>query len=105
MADGKYTNSAGLFKNTRREKDTHPHFKGTMELDSELVASLYSAVSQGKPAKIDLSLWTGSKTKNGDGYLKLAASKAWESTGQGRAPARQAAPVGATDDDESDLPF
>ena len=103
MAERKYVNSAGLFKNTRREKDTHPHFKGTMELDPELVAELYMAVKGGKPPKIDLSLWTGSKTKNGDGYLKLAASKAWEPTGSRGSAAPPA--TGGLDDDDSDLPF
>jgi len=105
MAERKFLNSAGLFKNSRRTTESHPHFTGTMDLDPDLVAELYAGLASGKSPRVDLSLWSGAKTSKGDSYLKLAVKKAWEKTA--RAPTQSASynPPAQAEDLDDDLPF
>ena len=57
---GQYPNSAVLFKNTRRDKDTQPHFRGSGEIDG---------------VDYNISLWLREKN-DGEQYLKLKFAKA-----------------------------
>lgn len=74
-------NSGSLFKNDRREKDTHAHAKGDALIDG---------------VEYWISAWTNAKT-DGEKYQSLKFSR----KDQNKAPNPQSAP----DDFDSDLPF
>lgn len=73
-------NSGTLFKNTKKEKDTHPNAKG----EALIGGVLY-----------EVSAWTR-KDKNGNPWQSLAFQVKGERTER---PARQPAPAGGMSDD------
>jgi uncharacterized protein (DUF736 family) len=83
MAEYDDTNRGALFKNTRKEKDSHPDYKGTANINGvEYWVSSWLKVS-----------------KSGEKYLSTAYTAKEES-----APAKKAAQVSMADDD-GDIPF
>ena len=74
-------NTGVLFKNNRKEKETHPNTNGTALID-------------GKTYRI--SGWT--KEKNGEKYQSLSFTPV-------DAPKTEGAPAAAPKNDDDDLPF
>jgi len=86
MSDYDDTNRGALFKNTRKEKDTHPDYKGTANINGvEYWVSSWLKVS-----------------KSGEKYLSTAYTAKEESA---PAPAKKAAPSRVPGDDDEDVPF
>lgn len=79
--------TGSLFRNDRKESDTHPDYKG-------------SALIGGVDHWLDAWINTD---RNGNKYMSLKL-KAKDQQGGGQQPARQAAPVSQFDDD-SEVPF
>ena len=83
MAEYDDTNRGALFKNTRKETDSHPDYKGTANINGvEYWVSSWLKVS-----------------KSGEKYLSTAYTAKEES-----APAKKPAQVSMADDD-GDIPF
>jgi uncharacterized protein (DUF736 family) len=80
-------NSGSLFANDKKEKDTHPDFKGDMVLGPELVAEIAALVNAGKPAKVQVAGWKKT-TKNGKVFLSLSLSGEFKPKGDRPRPAR-----------------
>lgn len=85
------TNRGALFKNDRKEKDTHPDLKGTINIDG---------------VEYWLSGWS-KVTQKGDKMLSLSVSPKEQQAAPQRAKAKPAPAVVNTAgfDDDSDLPF
>lgn len=79
-------NSGSLFKNDKKEKDTHPNAKGKAMIDGRLYY---------------VSAWS-KKDRNGSQWQSLSFTPADKEQPQGNAP-RSKAPVVDTDSD--DIPF
>jgi len=72
-----------LFKNSRKERDTHPDLQGNIELSQEAVQSVIEQANRGvKYPKLDLSGWTKMSSK-GNKFISLSAKKPWEKGGGG----------------------
>lgn len=54
----------GLFRNTFKENDNHPDYKGSIALDEALIDAA------DKDGSLEVSAWV-KKTKNGDKFLSL----------------------------------
>jgi hypothetical protein len=81
-----------LFKNNRKERDTHPDMTGHVELDKDCVDSIMDQINRGvKYPKLDVSAWTKISGK-GNKFISIALKKPWEggrSGGGGRGGYRQ----------------
>jgi hypothetical protein len=77
-----------LFKNDKRESDSHPHAKGSAEING---------------VEYWVSAWTNTD-KNGNKYQKLKFTPKEETNQRGRQQARQVVDSGGGDFDD-DLPF
>jgi hypothetical protein len=95
MSNGAYVakpNTAGIFPNEKRSSETHPHFRGTIELGDDLLAELFLASKAGRPAKLDVAMYKA-MSKAGKAYLNMRVAKAWEPSGgqqpQQREPVRE----------------
>ena len=72
-----------LFKNNRKERDSHPDLQGNIELSEEAVQSVIDQMKSGvKYPKLDLSGWTKVSSK-GNKFISLSAKKPWEKSGGG----------------------
>jgi hypothetical protein len=72
-----------LFKNSRKERDTHPDLQGNIELSQEAVQSVIEQANRGvKYPKLDLSGWSKVSSK-GNKFISLSAKKPWEKSGGG----------------------
>jgi len=72
-----------LFKNNRKERDTHPDLQGNIELSQEAVQSVIEQMNRGvKYPKLDLSGWSKVSGK-GNKFISLSAKKPWEKSGGG----------------------
>jgi hypothetical protein len=70
-----------LFKNNRKERDTHPDLQGNIELSQEAVQSVIDQMKSGiKYPKLDLSGWSKVSSK-GNKFISLSAKKPWEKSG------------------------
>jgi hypothetical protein len=70
-----------LFKNSRKERDTHPDLQGNIELSQEAVQSVIEQANRGvKYPKLDLSGWSKVSSK-GNKFISLSAKKPWEKSG------------------------
>ena len=81
------SNRGVLFKNDRKEKDTHPDYKGSY--------------TDGNGAEFWLSAWL-KKDKNGNTFMSLSTTAKDEVNNKGMQQARQAIQPKELDDD---LPF
>lgn len=88
MSDFKHkTNSGSLFKNDRKEKDTHPDYRGTINVD-------------GREWEISAWLKDGAKGK----FMSLAVKEPYQATV--RKAEREAWGVSGNDlDDGAEIPF
>jgi len=82
------SNRGVLFKNDRKEKDTHPDYKGSY--------------TDGDGAEFWLSGWL-KKDKNGNTFMSLSTTAKDEVHNKGMQQARQA--VAPSQEFEDDLPF
>jgi hypothetical protein len=82
------TNRGVLFKNDRKEKETHPDYKGS-----------YTDASG---SEFWLSAWL-KKDKNGNTFMSLSTTAKDEAHNKGMQQARQA--VQPSDDFSNDIPF
>ena len=72
-----------LFKNAKKQRDSHPDLQGNIELSQEAVQSVMDQVKSGvKYPKLDLSGWTKVSSK-GNKFISLSAKKPWEKSGGG----------------------
>lgn len=70
-----------LFKNNRKERDTHPDLQGNIELSQEAVQSVIDQMNSGvKYPKLELSGWSKVSSK-GNKFISLSAKKPWEKSG------------------------
>lgn len=70
-----------LFKNAKKQRDTHPDLQGNIELSQEAVQSVMDQVKSGvKYPKLDLSGWSKVSSK-GNKFISLSAKKPWEKSG------------------------
>ena len=82
---GNYGPSGALFVNDRKQKDTHPDYEGTLDLDEELVRCLLDQLKAGEVPKLDIKGWK-KVGKSGKKFLSLSPKppyKKGESTGGG----------------------
>lgn len=113
----KYPKSNGaLFTNNRREKDSHPHFRGNVVLTTEQLREISKAMKEGREPKLQLAGWK-KVSQNGTKYISLEAEAYFPDESQGgqkNPPRRQAKPQqDAWDDDDEpsadewddDIPF
>lgn len=63
MEEKKYPNSGRMFKNSRKEKDSHPDGDGDAEIDCEKC---------GHNNRLFLNSWRKPKDKNGDPWYSIA---------------------------------
>ncbi len=82
------SNRGVLFKNNRKEKDTHPDYKGSY--------------TDGDGAEFWLSAWL-KKDKNGNTFMSLSTTAKDEAHNKGMQQARQA--IQPKVEFEDDLPF
>ena len=82
------SNRGVLFKNDRKEKETHPDYKGSY--------------TDGSGAEFWLSAWL-KKDKNGNTFMSLSTTAKDEAHNKGMQQARQA--VAPSQEFEDDLPF
>lgn len=82
------SNRGVLFKNDRKEKDTHPDYKGSY--------------TDGSGAEFWLSAWL-KKDKNGNTFMSLSTTAKDEAHNKGMQQARQA--IQPKVEFEDDLPF
>jgi hypothetical protein len=91
-----------LFKNNRKERDSHPDLQGNIELSEEAVQSVLDQMKSGvKYPKLDLSGWTKVSGK-GNKFISLSAKKPWEKSGGGRNDRRDDDRGGYSRDDRRD---
>ena len=85
------TNRGALFKNDRKEKDSHPNLKGSINIDG---------------VEYWLSGWT-KQTKSGDKMISLSVQPKEQSSAKPAKQAKQAPQVVDTNDfdDSDDIPF
>ena len=88
----KYDNSnrGVLFKNDRKEKDTHPDYKGSY--------------TDGNGAEFWLSAWI-KKDKNGNSFMSLSTTSKNETHNKGVQQARQAMAPQPQEPFSDDIPF
>lgn len=85
----KHGNGA-IFKNTKKEKDTHPDYNGKI-LDPN-----------GK--EWELSLWV-KKSAPGNSYFSVAVKEPWKKDESTTKEAKVKAAIDLLDDEDNDLPF
>jgi hypothetical protein len=91
-----------LFKNNRKERDTHPDLQGNIELSQEAVQSVIEQANRGvKYPKLDLSGWTKMSSK-GNKFISLSAKKPWEKGGGGSSGGYG---QGRNNDIDDEIPF
>lgn len=83
-------NSGALFKNTRKEKETHPDYQGKIVLSPELA----EIASQG--GELQLAAWKNTSEK-GTTYISIAVSEPYEAE---EAPKKKKKAVVDEDDEE-----
>ena len=86
MSDYDQTNRGALFKNHRKEKDTHPDYRGKVNVNGE---------------EFEIAAWLRT-SKKGDKYMSLSVSEPYQAEPKPQ-PAR--APAPAQPDFNDDIPF
>jgi hypothetical protein len=72
-----------MFKNNKKERDTHPDLTGFVELTDEVVRSINDQAADGvKYPKIEISGWSKVSSK-GNKFISLSAKKPWEKNAGG----------------------
>lgn len=72
-----------MFKNNRKERDTHPDLTGFVELTDEVIRSINDQAASGvKYPKIEISGWSKVSSK-GNKFISLSAKKPWEKNSGG----------------------
>ena len=72
MSEKKFPPGGALFTNTFKKSESHPDFKGSLELSTEVLKSLLEQAKAGDPIKMDLGAWKKQGAKGG--FLSLKAS-------------------------------
>jgi hypothetical protein len=94
-----------LFKNNRKERDTHPDLQGNIELSQEAVQSVIDQMKSGvKYPKLDLSGWSKVSSK-GNKFISLSAKKPWEKSGGGSSGGGYSQRNNNSNDIDDDIPF
>ena len=83
------TNRGSLFKNTKKEKETHPDMNGSINIDG---------------TEYWISGWTQVSKKTGEKFLSLSVKLKQEAPRQISAPTRSKS-VGSVQDMDDDMPF
>ena len=68
---GNYGPSGALFVNDRKQKDTHPDYEGSLDLDEALVRCLLDQLKAGEVPKLDIKGWK-KVGKSGKPFLSLS---------------------------------
>ena len=67
-----------MFKNNRKERDTHPDLTGFVELTDEVIRSINDQAASGvKFPKVEISGWSKVSSK-GNKFISLSAKKPYE---------------------------
>ena len=74
--------SGALFKNDRKQRDTHPDYTGNIEITPEFLAEIQKNVGK----KFQLSGWI--KQGQRGSYISLSMQPPWEGGQRSSAPAR-----------------
>jgi hypothetical protein len=82
-------NTGAIFKNKKKEKDTHPEYKGTIDVDG--VAK-------------EISLWV-KKSKAGESYFSVQISEPWKPTQQPKQEPKRETLSSHVEDSSEPLPF
>lgn len=90
MADYDNTNSGILSRNDRKEKDTHPDFKGSINIEGR---------------EFWLSGWIKTKKDNSGKFFNLSVKPKDEQPAPQQRPAAPKQAGGGFDDMDDDLPF
>lgn len=101
-----YKPRGALFKNNKKEKETHPDYVGDLELNGELLADINAQLASGieKP-KVRLSGWRKEGPTAGV-YLSLSPSKFEVSVRKSPMGENQAKPMPVPDREiDDEIPF
>jgi uncharacterized protein (DUF736 family) len=79
-------NSGALFKNERKEKDSHPDYRGNCVVNG---------------VQMDMAAWIKTSAK-GTKYMSFSFSEPWQKPEPKPTPAQD---FGGFDDESSDIPF
>ena len=72
-----------MFKNNRKERDTHPDLTGFVELTDEVIRSINDQAASGvKFPKVEISGWSKVSSK-GNKFISLSAKKPYEGGSRG----------------------
>lgn len=94
-----------IFKNNKKQKDTHPDLTGFIELSDECVASIKEQIGRGvKYPKIELSAWSKVSQK-GNKFMSLSAKKPWEAQSGGGNGGGYSQNNSRSDDLNDEIPF
>ena len=99
MSDKKYPPGGALFPNGMKKTESHPDFRGTLEISTDLLKVLLAQAKAGESIKMDLGAWKKQSAKGG--FLSLKASPPYIKAQE--APKQE--PWGAVGDDSDDIPF
>ena len=88
-----------LFQNLKKEKETHPDYRGNIELDKETIKAAVEQVNNGAQfAKLEVAGWNKVGQNAGD-FISLVASKPYvKPEGHNSQPTPQPAPQPVHDD-------
>jgi len=95
MNDYDNTNRGAIFKNTERNKETQPHYKGTINFEGQ---------------DIDVSLWIREasgqgKLEAGTKFFSVACERPWKERQDNQSPAPKPAQQQAPSMPDDDIPF
>ena len=95
-------NTGSLFRNPRKERDTHPDYRGDLYIENALLKMLVAEhTTHSGLVKVSISGWK-SQTKDGQTYLSIKASEPYVPAGAKKPAARQDEDISQ---DDEDVPF
>lgn len=73
MSDDRYLNVSGaIFANDRREKDTHPHGRGKIEITEAFMRKLVEIRRGGRLPILSIAMWKREPRDGKKGYMSLS---------------------------------